>query len=309
MQLLKIRYYQLKRDLGNLFFVIIILAFGLSYFFFDHPNQYGYYVTGIVLYILYSFNQSRKDLGFITKHFNKPQLNVVIEYQLALLPFSIPSLLTSYYYCFFILHGAAMLIALLNIKPSSTLKLLFLMKYFKNDFIIIAGIRKNFILLIVFSLLALILSPLKLFPFIALYLVNQIIYGFYNTNEGIQLLRAHELNAKQFLNHIIKRHLIYLAILNAPVLFINSIINMDMIYFNLFFLGYNLLTHSCIIYFKYGNYLPKKQTQNNQLKLIIISLGLFLPYLAVLTVIYFFQSKKEATLNLTYYLDDTINES
>ena len=309
MQLLKIRYYQLKRDLGNLFFVIIILAFGLSYFFFDHPNQYGYYVTGIVLYILYSFNQSRKDLGFITKHFNKPQLNVVIEYQLALLPFSIPSLLTSYYYCFFILHGAAMLIALLNIKPSSTLKLLFLMKYFKNDFIIIAGIRKNFILLIVFSLTALILSPLKLFPFIALYLVNQIIYGFYNTNEGIQLLRAHELNAKQFLNHIIKRHLIYLAILNAPVLFINSIINMDMIYFNLFFLGYNLLTHSCIIYFKYGNYLPKKQTQNNQLKLIIISLGLFLPYLAVLTVIYFFQSKKEATVNLTYYLDDTINES
>lgn len=309
MQLLKIRYYQLKRDLGNLFFVLVILAIGLSYFFFNHPNQYGYYVTGIVLYILYSFNQSRKDLGFITKHFNQPQLNVLIEYQLALLPFSIPSLLTSYYYCFFILHGAAMLIALLNIKPSTKLKLLFLTKYFKNDFIIIAGIRKNFILLIVFSLLALILSPLKLFPFIALYLVNQIIYGFYNTNEGIQLLRAHELNAKQFLNRIIKKHLIYMAIINAPVLFINSIINMDMIYFNLFFLGYNLLTHSCIIYFKYGNYLPKKQTQNNQLKLIIISLGLFLPYLAVLTVIYFFQSKKEATLNLTYYLDDTINES
>ena len=52
MQLLKIRYYQLKRDLGNLFFVIVLLAFGLSYFFFDHPDQYGYYVTCIILYIL-----------------------------------------------------------------------------------------------------------------------------------------------------------------------------------------------------------------------------------------------------------------
>ena len=309
MQLLKIRYYQLKRDLGILFFVIVLLAFGLSYFFFDHPNQYGYYVTGIILYILYSFNQSRKDLGFIARHFNNPLLNIIVDYQLVLLPFSIPSLLTNYYYCFFILHIAAVLIALLNIKPSLPFRLLFLSKLFNGNFIFIAGTRKNFILLIIFILIALTLSPLKLFPLIALYLANQLIYSFYNINEGIQLLRASELTAKQFLNYIIKKHLIYLAILNAPVLLINSMINMDMTYFNLFFLAYNLLTHACIICFKYGNYLPKKQTQNNQLKLIIISLGLFLPYLAVLTIIYFFQSKKEATINLTYYLDDTINES
>jgi len=42
-----------------------------------------------------------------------------------------------------------------------------------------------------------------------------------------------------------------------------------------------------------------------QIKLVIMFLVLFIPYLSPLTLIFYFQSKREAINNLKTYLDDT----
>jgi hypothetical protein len=92
MQLLKIRFYQLKRDLGILFFPILALASCISFFAFNHPEKVGLYVVAIIAYLFYSFHKNRGDLAFTYKHFNSAKAQIITEYQLFLLPFSVPVL-------------------------------------------------------------------------------------------------------------------------------------------------------------------------------------------------------------------------
>lgn len=304
MQLLLIRYYQLKRDLGILFFVIIAIALGLTYFFYNHEKNYGLFQTVFIIYLLYTFHQNRTDKAFISKHFNQPKLTMVLEYQLALLPFSLSSLLTNYWYCFFIIQFAGLLMPFNDLKINSKIKHSFLTKYLKTDYILISGIRTNFFTIILFLLISLVLSPLKLFPLISLFIANQLYFSFYGFNEGIQLLRASSQSSKEFLYTLTNRHLKYSMVINGFILTINTLVNTDLFLFNLFFFLYMLISHACVIYIKYENYVPKKLQQNNQIKLLLIGTGLMFPYISALVILFYFQSKKSATSNLTNYLDD-----
>ncbi len=304
MQLLKIRFYQFRRDLGILFFPILAIASLVSFFAFDHPQLYGYYAVGIISYLIYSFHQNRRDLSFVYKHFNSPKYQVVSEYQLFLLPVSIPVLFTQYWYCFFMLHIIAFLIPLFEIKSNLQFKFLFLSKYLKNDYIFIAGVRKNLFVLVAFAIIALALSPLKLFPLVALFLFNMVIFSFYDTNESVQMIQASNKTPKQFLSEKSGSAISKLLFLNLPVLAINTAFNPDLFLFNVFFLVYNLLMLASIISLKYSDYQYKKGGNNNQVKLIVMVLGLFIPYLSPLTIIFYFQSRTEAIKNLNNYLDD-----
>jgi hypothetical protein len=143
MQLLKIRFYQLKRDLGILFFPILALASCISFFAFNHPEKVGLYVVAIIAYLFYSFHKNRGDLAFAYKHFNSAKAQIITEYQLFLLPFSVPVLFTEYWYSFFALHTLVLAIPFLDTSRKIQFKFLFITKYFKNDYIFISGIRKN----------------------------------------------------------------------------------------------------------------------------------------------------------------------
>ncbi len=304
MQLLKIRYYQLKRDLGILFFIIAFGFSGLSYFVFNHPQQVGIYFSGIVVFGFYNFHQKRCDKGFIQKHFSNPTQQIQIEYQLVLLTISIPALFSDYWYCFFALHLFVFLIPYLNIKPKSQIAYNFITRYFKNDYIFISGIRKNFIALTIFLALAILLSPVKLFGLVALFLFNSSLFSFYDSNECVQLLQGSNQNPKQILYSVQASALKKMLLINVPLLLVNSIFNIDMIGFNLYFLIYNALILLTIISIKYSNYHFKIQGNQNQLKLLILIIGLFIPYLSVLGLVYYFQSRTDSINNLKNYLDD-----
>ncbi len=308
MQLLHIRFYQIKRDLGFLFIIIVLGISSISFLAFNSEKKIGLYIVILVLYFLYSFNNNRKDKAFIIRHFETQNQQIISEYQLALLPISIPSLFTCYWYCFFILQSMAFVIAIsqFNIKRYQ-IRYLFLSKLFKSDYLITVGLRKNFIVICLLSLIALLLSPLKLFPLVALFAANQILFSFYLINESIQLLQASNKTIHQFLSALIRKHVILLCILNAPILFINTVFNNDMFLFNLYFLGYNVLMLITTIYLKYENYTPKKQANNFHIQLGLMTIGLFIPYLSILTAMYFFQSRKYAVKNLAHYLDDNYN--
>lgn len=304
MQILLIRYYQLKRDLGILFFPILVLAFGISYFAFNHPQKVGLYVLAIIVYLFYSFHKNRGDLSFAHKHLNSAKTQIITEYQLFLLPFSLPVLLTDYWYCFFVLHALVFVIPFIDITRKIQFKFLFITKYFTNDYIFISGIRKNLYVLIPLILIALVLSPLKLFPLVALFIFNAVVFSFYEVNESVQMIQASRKTPKQFLSGLLRSAATKLVIVNAPILVINTVFNYDLFLFNFYFFIYNLLMLATVIALKYADYQYKKQGNSIQIKLIIMILGLFIPYLSPLTLIFYIQSRMEAIKNLNNYLDD-----
>jgi hypothetical protein len=304
MQILKIRFYQLKRDLGILFFPLLALASCISYFSFNHPDKVGLYVIAIIIYLFYSFHKNRGDLSFVYKHFNSAKTQIITEYQLFLLPFSLPVLFTDYWYSFFVLHVLVLAIPFLETSRKIQFKFLFITKHFKNDYIFISGVRKNLFVLIPLILIAFLLSPLKLFPLVALFIFNAVVFSFYEVNESVQMIQASNKTPKQFLSSLLSSAIVKLVIVNAPVLIINTLFNFDLFLFNLYFLLYNLLMLATVMVLKYADYQYKKQGNSIQIKLIIMILGLFIPYLSPLTLIFYVQSRVEAIKNLNNYLDD-----
>lgn len=304
MQILTIRFYQFKRNLGFLFFVFLFALSGLSYFFFQSYKEVGLYVAIIIIYIVFSFHKTRGDLAFVSKHFQSSQKQIITEYQLFLLPVTIPCLFTQYYYCFFIIHAVALLIPLMEVTTKYKLKLSFLASWFKDDFIFISGFRKNFIALIVLFSVSLLLSPLKLFPLIALFLFNMIIFSFYESNESVQLLQSKNFTPKQLLYEQSRMAVMKLFGFNFLVLSINCLFNPEVLMFDLYFLGYSILMLFTLISAKYANYDHRRSQSNVQAKLIIMTLGLFMPYLSPLAIVFLFQSRSEAINNLSRYLDD-----
>ena len=302
-QLLKIRYFQLKRDLGFLFFIIVTLLSCVSFFVFNHQKQIGFYATGIVVYLFYNFHKNRRDITFVFKHFENAKSQILIEYQLFLLPISIPCLFANYWYCFFILHLFVLVVPFLNIKSKYSFKFFFITRLFKNDFIFVSGVRRNLFPLTILFLLAFILSPLKLFPLVALFLVNNVIFSFYEANESVQMLQAFQKSPKHLMAFLLNLGVKKMVIVNAPILLINSIFNPDLWMFNVYFLVYNLLILASVIALKYENYQYKNSTSNHQIKLIVMILGLFIPYLFPLAIVFYFQSRAGAIKNLSRYLD------
>ncbi|MES2761571.1 MAG: hypothetical protein V4677_05170 [Bacteroidota bacterium] len=305
MQILKIRFYQLKRDLGILFFPIVALASLIVYFSCNHPAQVGLYVIAIITYLFHSFHKNRGDLSFAYKHFNSAKTQIVTEYQLFLLPVSIPLLFTGYWYGFFILHLLVLVIPFVDTTRKIQFRFLFVTRYFKSDYIFISGIRKNLFVLVPLISIALALSPLKLFPLVALFIVNAVVFSFYEINESVQMIQASNKTPKQFLSALTSSAAVKLFLVNAPILIVNTVFNFDLFLFNLYFLIYNLLMLATVIVLKYSDYEYKKQGNSIQIKLIIMILGLFIPYLSPLTLIFYLQSRAEAIKNLNNYLDDS----
>jgi hypothetical protein len=302
-QLLKIRYFQLKRDLGFLFFVIVALASCVSFLVFNHQKQVGLYAVGIFVYLFYNFHKNRRDIAFMAKHLDFAKRQLVTEYQLFLLPVSIPCLFTNYWYCFFTLHLFVCIVPFLNLKSKYSFKFSFITRFFKDDYIFISGVRRNLVLLNILFLLALALSPLKLFPLVALFLFNNVMFSFYEANESVQMLQASQKTPKQFIASLLNSGVKKMVIVNFPVLLINSIFNPDLWMFNMYFFTYNVLILASVIALKYESYQYKTSASNHQIKLIVMILGLFIPYLLPLAIIFFVQSRDGAIKNLSHYLD------
>ncbi len=240
---------------------------------------------------------------FTYKHFDDSKKQIIIEYQLFLLPISLASLFSSYWYCFSILHFIVFCIPFIQLKTKIQFKFLFLTRLLKNDYIFISGIRKNLIVLLVFALLALLLSPLKLFPLVALFLFNSVVFSFYEPSESVQMLQASNQSPKQFMTSLFNAGITKLAVINFPILLINSLFNPDLWMFNFYFFAYNMLILATVIALKYESYDFKKSGNNFQIKLIIMILGLFIPYLCPLAIVFYFQSRSGAIKNLNTYLD------
>ncbi len=303
MQLLKIRYYQLKRDLSYWVFIIAIILFFATKLISSQSLQYSWGLTGCVLALLYLFHVSRKDTVFVINYLKTGTWQMALNYSLTLIPISLGFLITSTSLCALTLQLGAIGIAFL--KPSITsLRIKTFTSFIPSQhFEWIGGVRKQFYLLLLLALLSCILSPVKLFATVGLFLLNTSLLSFYVLHEPLLMLNPKRLSVTDFLKEKIQFVIKVIAILNIPILVVNSFFQPDVWVFNLvFLLGFFALA-TATIHIKYADYTPN-ETIGFKIDYLILYAGIFLPYFLPIGIFVLFSNRKKAIANLNYYLHD-----
>ena len=110
MQLIKVRYIQLKRELhslGIIYTLLLVFMYALLVYF----TYMGYSVsingalicTAIMSVLCYTIHITRADKIFVYTHLTQPRKQLYAEYVLLIFPFAITSVFTPYWYFFFVL--------------------------------------------------------------------------------------------------------------------------------------------------------------------------------------------------------------
>lgn len=303
MQLLKLRYLQLKRDLSYWVVILSAGAFYISKGMGEVSQNYSPVMVGTILLFLYSYHTNRKDLNFISKYFAFPKRELCITYNLLVAPVSAGIIASGYWPLALVLHCGATLIPFSRIKINSA-KLIFIGKYVPaTQFEWIAGLRKNFYVLLPLLLVAMVLSPVKFFCLVALFLLNTIFLGFYNFFEPLVMFNPEGLASATFINRKVHFYTKIILLVNTPLLLINSLFQPDVAWYNVCFVAGILLLGSSTIYIKYSNYKP-----NDDLRFHIDYLLLFasalVPFLLPLAYLLNYSHKKKALQNLSHYIND-----
>jgi len=307
LQLIKIRYFQVKNDLGFLFFVITAIIGALAYFFFNKTDNKQFYFLAGVVYLLIRFHTSRKDLNYVLKHLESPIKQLITEYQLFLLPFGIPSLFTQAWYFFFIIHAVGFMLPFVKVKPGNMVWFPNISKHIpSSQFEWIAGIRKNWMALLIFTMVAFVLSSVKLFPLVALCLVNSILMSFYTEGESRQMLTANNYSPKEIMLSKIVFSIKITLMINVPVIVINSIFNADFLFINSLFLLYSCLVMAFAVACKYNVYKPNTNLEAISIQFGLVFIVLFFPQFMILTIFLTAYYYQKALKNLSHYTNDNI---
>lgn len=303
MQLLKIRYLQARRDLGYWVIIIAAAVSYLSYSFVSDDKQRNFTLLAIAFIAVAGFQNSRRDLNFITRYFGRTWLQTSLNYHLTVLPLSLGFILKGEWLYVLVLHASISFLPFMKIKGNSP-KLNFIHSFIpKQQFEWLSGIRSNFPFLIILSIAVLFFSPVKLFAIAALFVFNGILISFYGFFEPRLMLNPEQVSIKKFISTKVNFFVKVILILNTPILIINAFFNPEVIYFNLFFLFGFVLLAATSVYIKYAAYKPNETLGFNMDYLILI-ISIILPYLLPISVFIYFSTRKKAYQNLLNYLDD-----
>lgn len=308
--LLNIRLIQIKRELNNAgagVLLILGLIWLLIYVSFTTYQKIpeAYYLTVFLTIICLGLQSYRKDKQFVYQHIDKPHFEIYSEYVMLTLPFSISSLLTSNWICFFLLLATLFIVPFNKYIPKQK-------TYFKNlssiilpsNFEWLSGFRKSFYYLIPLYVLALCFSWFRIVPLCLLWCITVAITSFYNECEPIQILRESGLSTKGFLKNKLFQHSKYLIILYVPILIINTIFNIDYWEVNLLFIPIQISLICFAICLKYSSYIPNQNSIANNVTLSLVALGSIIPYLLPIPLIMTFEYYHKAKNNLEQYLND-----
>lgn len=308
MQLLKLRYYQVKRDLG---IWAILIAGGIFYFcleFASDTDRNSYILIGIVLIAMYTYHANRNDRNFLSHYLKRPLLQVLVNYNFSIVPASLALIINHYPLNAFGLHLLVSCIAFINFR-SSRQRLLFVNRFIPADqFEWISGLRKNFYQILVLLLLAIFLSPVKLFCLAALLLLNTIFLGFYTLHEPLLMLNPKFLSPEVFLNQKVNYLLKMIVIINTPLLLVNALFHPDSAWFSACFLIALILLGSCVVYIKYARYQPNL-SQGFTIDQVILFGSLLFPYLLPLSLYLYYSNRKKAIAQLNYLQHDSHSDT
>jgi hypothetical protein len=308
--LLNIRLIQIKRELNNAGFGIIIIPVLLSFLIYASYSAFqntpdAFYITALLLLTCVSIQSYRNDKLFVISHIQRPHFEIYTEYLALTFPFAVTSLFTAKWFCYPILLAALLIVPFLKftIKQKT---------YFKSissiipatDFEWISGIRKSFYFLIPLYIFALGFSWFRILPLFTLWFITVLIASFYTECEPLHILKEGNFSPKQLLNRKLVRHSKYITLLYSPVLVINTIFNSDYWVLNLLFIPVQLSLVCYSVCLKYSTYEPNKKPIANGIILSLVSLGSLIPYLLPIPLLMALHSYGKAKNNLNNYLDD-----
>src|SRR6218665_75317 len=278
MQLFKLRYFQLKRDLG---FWVLLIAAGAFYLYYQaalFSRQYSLGFTLAAVAGLYSYQLNRRDLAFVKHYLQKPDLQILFNYTLLILPLSLGLALAGNWDHALLLHASAAIVSRLRPK-AGTLKLAFISRFVPaKQFEWISGLRKNFYVIVPLLLVAIILSPVKFFALLALFLLNSTFLSFYGIYEPRHMLNPHHLEPAEFIDRKVNYSIKLLLLTNGPLLLVNALFHPESAWFGVCFLfGFVLLT-ACAVNIKYAHYRPN-ELQGFHADFLVLYGSILLPYL------------------------------
>lgn len=296
--LLPIRIKQFSRELKNvqlallpLFFIVgllTVISISLHKEFLSSAYQF------IFLLVLCLASQlNRNDKRFVYRNIKNPRLEMYLEYFALTFLFSIGVLLQGHWYFFFGFQLLLMAVPSLSMDVSAE-------RFYYNPvlkfidpsaFEFLSGVRRSFIVLVLFGLLALGLAWVKLLPLVFLWLINTSVVSIFNECEPIKILRSKAVSPILLLKSKLIMYSKFILIIFLPVLVINTIFHPEHWIVNIFFLLVQLSLLAFAIINKYRCYEPNKNLDSNSVILSILSIGsivpFFLPVPLIMSVVYF----------------------
>lgn len=309
--LLKIRWLQGKRLLREMgpFFPFLMGALLLALLFilqsYINRQQYAWYISGAVLFIVASVHLQRKDLLFVQRHVFQNRFQLFTEYFVFALPVNLLTLFSTHWYCFFLLTAGMYLITYLRppvLKSTSLRQLKRIVP--AHCFEWSSGLRKNYLQLGFLYLLALAFAWVKILPLVLLWICNTMISTFYQESESLVVLRAESMNSRSFLLSKIKRHSLLLLLLFSPVLVLNSIFQPGLIWVTCFFVPLQLSLLCFAILLKYSVYEPGSPSSSNTFLLGLVTISCIIPFLLPISLLLCIRTYASARDHLKNYLYD-----
>lgn len=266
------------------------------------------YVTGFLILVVFSIHLFRKDKHFILTTGSSPMWIYISEYTFFTLPLLLVMLISSHWYCVFLLFPVYLIISLFNYMPKSKM-------LHRNPFIFIpdqnfewkAGVRKNLWIILFIYLLAIGLLYYKYASLIILWLLLAVIASFYQECEPLNILELQELPSNRFISHKIKLHLKSYMLFSSPIIVGSLLLHPDTTWIALFIFVLSLVNLSLFILSKYALYEPRRNLSANNFLNTLIHLSILIPvvgpFLFPIPLLMSIRAYKRSLYNLKYYLD------
>jgi hypothetical protein len=312
MQLLTVRYIQLKRELrslGIIYTLLLVCMYALLVYFtyrgYSASINGALICTAMMSALCYTIHITRTDKTFVYTHLTQPRKQLCLEYSVLVFPFAITSMFTTHWYFFFLLIGiiACIPYVTFSVKQHTYLKNIsrIIPSY---NFEWISGFRKSFLTLLPIYACALGVSWFKIAPLVFLFILSTSISAMYAECEPLHIVAIGNLSPRAFLRKKMSSHSLLLVLFFLPVLVINTLFNTDYWFINLFFMGTQLALLCLAITLKYTMYVPNKNLSANSIILGIVSAGCVIPFLLPIPTLMALRYYKKAKQNLTHYLYD-----
>jgi hypothetical protein len=301
---------QLRGELRTLHFLhkllfsgVLLAAIGLLWQFYRQQPSCWYVIAVIVALVLMA-QLSRSDKSFIYLHLSRPRTAIFTEYFLLSLPFTLPLLFTSNWYCFPLFPVAFAIISQLQITVSSPqVKYRWLAKFIPaQQFEWLSGLRQALPVFALLYAVALTFCWVKALPLFLLWLLNTMVLSFYQEGEPLQLLRIYAETPKLLLRKKLVEHSKLLLILNLPVIALQGIFYPLIGLIGIVFLALQLISLAFAIFLKYSTYAPNQSAKSNTLLLTLAQLGVIFPFLLLVPLAMCFRYYGRAIRNLALYL-------
>ena len=322
---LHIRYLQIKRSLQDLslghavaLLLIIIFAFLtfiIPVFFSLLKNEKNRWImVGVVAAGIFAIHQIRPDTRFVSivsKHplshafslMERSHHIFAFEYLILASPFLVFLFLTKNFIQSFILVSLILCISLITKVLKQNNGISFFSKHLPHSaFEWRAGMRKRGGFIVLFYLLSLAFSWVRIAPIILLFFALTAIAEFFRECEPLSILTLSRDNTTLFLRKKISQSLLIYSLFTLPIVILSAVLVPDIWYVAPAFFVFACLNITNFILAKYAFYHPNFDTGAGGVMNTLSLFGCVVPFFAPIAFFLIFWNYYKAKPKLDYYL-------